>query len=245
MIQTGYAGTRHGQLHYRSAGDGEPLLLLHATPRSSRAFARLIPCLARRFRVIAPDTLGFGRSAPLPADVTIAMLADSLADLLDALGIATAAVFGLHTGNKIGAALAAAYPERVSRLLICGMTHSIIPDGRRREAAIRAILDANPIMPEDIADPAERRDRQEGAAGSAAIYQANYAFDLAATLGQVEVPTLVIELVTAAEAHLGEQGPALARLTPSGAATRLDMSDRDALERQPEALAAVISRFLT
>lgn len=243
-LERGYAATRHGRVHYRRGGRGPAVLLLHATPRSSRSYLGLFPYLAARYQVVAPDTLGFGHSDPLPAKATLGMLADSLVDVLDYLGIAQTAVFGLHTGNKIGAALAAAHPERVSRFILCGMTHSIIPDARQREAAIRAILAAHPIDPAAVLAPSERQDRRDGAAGTRAIYEANYSFDLAATLGRLSMPTLVLELVTPAEAHLGEQAGALAALIPAATARLLERSDRDVLERAPAELAAVITRFL-
>ena len=140
MPGAGYADTRFGSIHYREAGEGDPLLLLHATPRSSGVYLPIMPFLADRFRVIAPDTLGFGDSAPLPANVTMEILAESVTALMDELGISRAAIFGLHTGNKIGAALAAGWPERVSRFMCCGMTHSLIVDQDKRNDAIGDIV---------------------------------------------------------------------------------------------------------
>ena len=140
MPGAGYADTRFGSIHYREAGEGDPLLLLHATPRSSRVYLPIMPFLADRFRVIAPDTLGFGDSAPLPANVTMEILAESVTALMDELGISRAAIFGLHTGNKIGAALAAGWPERVSRFMCCVMTHSLIVDQDKRNDAIGDIV---------------------------------------------------------------------------------------------------------
>ena len=58
----GYAQAPQGQLHYRDAGSGDPILLLHQTPRSLDEFAELQPLLARNHRVIAMDMVGFGGS---------------------------------------------------------------------------------------------------------------------------------------------------------------------------------------
>lgn len=148
----GYANTRHGQIHYRTAGDGPPLLLLHATPHSSRVYKKLVPLLSPHCRVIAADTLGFGYSDPLPADVTMEKLGDSCADLLGALAISRAAVFGLHTGNKVGAALAADHPDLVSHFICCGMTHSIVVERGKRDAAIKAIVDKLLVKEKPAAD---------------------------------------------------------------------------------------------
>ena len=136
----GYASTRHGQIHYRTAGEGPPLLLLHATPHSSRVYKKLVPFLSPHHRVIAVDTLGFGYSDPLPPDVSMEKLAESCADLMADLALPPAAVFGRHSGNKVGAALAAGWPDRVSYFICCGMTHSIVVEREKRDSAIKAIV---------------------------------------------------------------------------------------------------------
>jgi len=239
-----FAKTRYGKLHYREAGQGAPLVLLHATPRSSRAYSKLQPLLAPGHHVIAPDTLGFGLSDPLPKGASIEQLATSVADLLTSLGIEQAAVFGLHTGNKIAAALAAAEPTRISKLMLCGMSHSIILDPQRRETAIKTILRENPIAPNDVGDESERQDRAQGQASVEAIYAANYQFDLAATLPRIPIPTMVVELATPAEAHLGLQAASWRHHLADCSIATLHRSDRDVLERFPDELADIILRFL-
>ena len=244
MADAKFATTHYGRLHYRTAGRGRPLLLLHATPRSSRAFEHVIPILAKEYRVIAPDTLGFGESDPLPENATMAMLAGSLIELLDQLDITNTAVLGLHTGNKIATALAAKWPQRVSELIVCGMTHSIIVDRDVRERAIQEILKANPIDANQVHNPSEKLDRLQGENSTEGIYAANYAFDFAATLASVSVPTLIVELAAASERHLARQGKNLAELVPNGTAIALERSDRDVLERFPAELADAIRRFV-
>lgn len=138
-----YADTPMGQIHYAEAGGGEatPLVLLHASPRSSRVYAGLLPLLAGERRVLAMDTLGSGSSGPLPPSVAMHDLGRSVTGFLDALGIERAHVFGVHTGNKIAAALAAGWPDRVAKLVLCGETHSIVVTKEARDAAIHAIVD--------------------------------------------------------------------------------------------------------
>jgi pimeloyl-ACP methyl ester carboxylesterase len=140
-LQPAYATTPRGVLHYAHAGTGAPLLLLHATPGSWRAFRQLAPLLAADFHAIALDTPGYGNSDPLPGPVSIEAMADSLVALLDALQLPRAHVLGLHTGNKIAAALAARFPDRVDRVVLAGHTHSLIVDKRERDAAIRHLVD--------------------------------------------------------------------------------------------------------
>ena len=137
----GYADTPRGLIHYAQAGAGAPLLLLHATPGSYRAFHQLAPLLAPHFRTIAPDTPGYGNSDALQGDASIEALARSMVDLLDALELPRAHVLGLHTGNKIAAAMAADWPDRVDRVVLAGHTHSLIVDKASRDSAIHHLVD--------------------------------------------------------------------------------------------------------
>ncbi len=135
QITRGLASTPGGQIHYRVAGDGPPLLLLHMTNLSSRAYLRLMPLLPA-FRTYAPDLPGFGASDPLEGETDLRRFAQSLIHFMDELGIERAHVFGLHAGNKVGAAMAAYWPERVDRFVLSGLTHSLISDQSRRMAAV-------------------------------------------------------------------------------------------------------------
>lgn len=140
MLKFGYADTLHGQVHYAQAGSGTPLILLPGSARSWRQFIPLLESLSPHYRVIAIDTLGYGASAPFPAGGGIPTLAECVVGTLDALGIKSAHVFGIHTGHKVAAALAADWPDRVRRVIIAGKSHSIIPDQKARNAFILARL---------------------------------------------------------------------------------------------------------
>ena len=89
---------------------------------------------------MAADILGFGNSDPLPAKITMEGLALNAVHVLDALGLERAHVFGFHTGNKIAAAMAAHYPDRVGRVVLMGMTHSLVVSRKERDAAIMHIV---------------------------------------------------------------------------------------------------------
>jgi pimeloyl-ACP methyl ester carboxylesterase len=138
-MKRGYADTPEGQIHYMSAGEGEPLLLLHQTG-SSRQFCKLMPILAERYRTFAPDNLGAGNSDRLPPNVQIPDLARSMVHFMDFLGIEKAHIFGFHTGNKIATEMAAAWPSRVDRLMLCGKTHSIMAEHEALNFALKAVV---------------------------------------------------------------------------------------------------------
>src|SRR5207249_3727418 len=99
--------TSHGELAYVDAGEGPPVVLLHGFPTSAYLWRREIPLLASRMRVVAPDLLGYGRSAkPKDTDLSITAQAGYVAELLDHLGIEKAAVVGHDIGGGVAQLLA-------------------------------------------------------------------------------------------------------------------------------------------
>lgn len=96
-IRSGYADTPLRQVHYREAGAGPPVVLLHESPISGRIFDAVLPVLGRRVRAIAPDTPGYGASDPPPELVPIAGYAERLALFMEALGLERVALVGNHT----------------------------------------------------------------------------------------------------------------------------------------------------
>lgn len=95
------------------------MLLLHQTPRSWDEYRDVLPLLGQQFRVLAMDTMGFGDSAPLPAQAdSIERWAEAAFDLLDALGISQCAVVGHHTGAVIALEMAASRPPRITALVL-------------------------------------------------------------------------------------------------------------------------------
>jgi hypothetical protein len=101
------------RVHYRRAGEGPPLLMAHQSPRSSAEYIPLIEQWSAHFTCIAPDTPGFGESAPLPmAAPDVADYADALMAFLDAIGLARCGAYGFHSGAIIIATAAKRAPER-------------------------------------------------------------------------------------------------------------------------------------
>ena len=136
-----YVEVPDGTVHVAECGAGSPVLLLHQTPRSWDEYRDVLPPLGRKRRAIAMDTIGFGNSSRLPAgEDSIERWAAVATSLLDALGIERADVVGHHTGGYIAAEMAAAYPARVSALVLSGVgLHP--PDARLAHAEGRAVVD--------------------------------------------------------------------------------------------------------
>ena len=121
-IRHRYADIDGQQLFYREAGaaDAPALVLLHGFPASSFMFRDLIPLLADRYHVIAPDHLGFGLSDAPPADefsYTFDALAGMTAGLLDQLGIDRYALYAQDYGAPVGWRLALANPEAATAVI--------------------------------------------------------------------------------------------------------------------------------
>jgi pimeloyl-ACP methyl ester carboxylesterase len=118
--------TTLGQVHCVDAGSGTdtPLLLLHQTPRSIDEFAEVLPLLAAGRRVVAMDTPGYGCSDRVPGRPSIADYARVAREILDALGIDRVIPVGHHTGAVIAVEMAAAYPERIERVVLSGPVYT-------------------------------------------------------------------------------------------------------------------------
>lgn len=123
-IKRAFVDLPHGQVHYRYAGDsGEALLLLHASPGSSRQLVRMIEDCAGQARVFAPDTPGNGDSAPLfEREPSMAELAAATLAFVNAVGLDKVRVYGSHTGAALATELAILAPDHVSALVLDGVS---------------------------------------------------------------------------------------------------------------------------
>ena len=110
-------------IFYREAGprDAPTVVLLHGYPSSSRMFDSLIPLLAGRYHLIAPDYPGFGQSeAPLTTQYayTFDHLAETIDRLLEQLGVDRYAFYLQDYGGPVGFRIMLAHPERVRGLIL-------------------------------------------------------------------------------------------------------------------------------
>jgi pimeloyl-ACP methyl ester carboxylesterase len=111
------------EIFYREAGDprAPTLLLLHGFPTSSHMFRDLMPLLADRYHLVAPDYPGFGYSSrPTPAqfNYTFDHLAEVMAQFIDTLGLKRYSLYMQDFGGPVGFRLAALRPESVQALII-------------------------------------------------------------------------------------------------------------------------------
>jgi pimeloyl-ACP methyl ester carboxylesterase len=106
------------KLHYMTAGSGTPLILLHGYAETSLMWKPIIPLLAERFTVIAPDLPGIGDS-DIPANgLDMKSAAIRIHDLAKSLGVQKAEVVGHDIGLMVAYAYAAQFPAEVSKLVL-------------------------------------------------------------------------------------------------------------------------------
>lgn len=111
--------TVHGKRRaFLKTGSGPVLLLLHGLACDRTTWDRVIPLLAKKYTVIAPDLLGHGLSDKPRADYTLGGYANGMRDLLTVLGIDKVTVVGHSFGGGIAMQFAYQFPERTQRVML-------------------------------------------------------------------------------------------------------------------------------
>ncbi len=109
----------HGErIAYRQAGEGPVVLLIHGITSDSSTWSRVLPYLARRHTVIAPDLFGHGASAKPRGDYSLGAHASCLRDLLLALGHDSATLVGHSLGGGVAMQLSYQFPDLCERLVL-------------------------------------------------------------------------------------------------------------------------------
>jgi pimeloyl-ACP methyl ester carboxylesterase len=212
--KSGYADVSIGQLHYAVRHnsfrkDGSALLLMNSRARSS---LQLMPLLNRYERIFSVELPAFGMSSPMPAGCSMLDIAAVIHEFVSVMGIAQLDLFGLHSGHKVAAALAANWPEKVRRMIVAGRTHSLIPDHQARNKAMKRTLDENHPDISILRMEGKYVDDIGGPIAFANIFEANFAFDFAEAMQKIRAPTLILEILSDLETGwYGAQATKLSR----------------------------------
>jgi pimeloyl-ACP methyl ester carboxylesterase len=118
QIESRTAKIGDAQLHYLKAGSGPAVLLLHGYAETSRMWHPLIPLLAKRFTVIAPDLPGIGDSSIPAGDINMITAAENIHELVRSLGVKKAEVVGHDIGLMVAYAYAAKFPAETEKLVL-------------------------------------------------------------------------------------------------------------------------------
>ena len=253
-----FARVNGTMLYYREAGEGELAVFIHGFPLDHTVWLDQLQGLAHVRRCVAVDLRGFGRSDPIAAHtLTMEILADDIAALIDALGSTEADIIGISMGGFVALALYELRPAMVRTLTLVGTratadstegrakreaaADSLLDDGRSAfaGAAIGSLLSPRPSRPVQ----ARVRSMIEGTRYEtivAALEGMKERADRSALLPQIAAPTLVVvgdldATIPAAEARsMAERIPG-ARLTVIPGAGHLSC-----IERPEEVNAALI-----
>ena len=116
-VKHGRALVNGVRLHYMTAGQGEPLFLLHGVPKTSYHWRHVIPLLTPHYTVIAPDLRGLGDSEHPQSGFYMANMAKDIADLATHLGYEKFNIAGEDWGASTAYQVAAQWPDRVKKLI--------------------------------------------------------------------------------------------------------------------------------
>lgn len=111
--QTNVNGIR---MHYKIAGNGYPLVLLHGSPLTSHSWRKLIPRLAQSYLVIAPDLRGYGQSDKPDAGYEVHTMVSDVRELVRQLGLKSVNLVGHDLGGIVAYVYAAQHMDEVRRL---------------------------------------------------------------------------------------------------------------------------------
>ena len=237
------------KIYWDEQGGGEPVLLIMGLGWSSNMWHRTRPVLAARYRTIAFDNRGAGRSDVSPGPYTIAMLASDAAAVLDAAGVERAHILGISMGGMIAQEFALQHPNRVQSLIL-GCTTAGGPRAVQADADAIQLLFRRDSNPEerakaavpfiyDSGTPRERIDQDlavlsewyPNAEGYTAQLQGILAWEADSRLSNITAPALVIHgendrLVPAANGRLISERIPGARLVMLLHASHIFMTDQ-------------------
>jgi pimeloyl-ACP methyl ester carboxylesterase len=158
MIQRSWARLSAVAMHYLTAGEGDPVVLLHGWPQTSHEWRRVIPLLAPHHRVIAPDMRGLGdTSRPLEGYDARTVAADVAELVTRHLGMEQFHLVGHDWGGPVAFALACQHPQAVRTLTIVDVTvPGIGPDISQGGKRWHHAFHMTPDLPEALVQGRER-----------------------------------------------------------------------------------------
>jgi len=110
------------RMHYVDMGTGPPVVIVHGSPISSYAFREQIAALSSRFRIVAPDLLGFGQSEGPEEGASFPQQADTLCALLDHLSLGPFRLIGHDWGGPVGVGCAVRRLAEIEQLVLINTT---------------------------------------------------------------------------------------------------------------------------
>lgn len=247
-------------LSFVSQGQGPWLVLLHAFPFDGRMWQPVLAELEQSHRLLVPDLRGFGRSRGLGPAKSIHQMADDVAELMRAQGVAQAAVLGLSMGGYVALSLLRQHPGLVGKLVLCDTRADAddaeVKTGRAKQLAVLhgagagALVDS--LLPRLVSAQAGEavRERlrhigidQAVASLSGAVVAMRDRPDATDVLRACQIP--VLGLAGAQDAvSPPEVVRAMAELAPRGGYVELDDVGHLSCSESPDAFAITVAGWL-
>ena len=124
--QTGQFVIANGtNIYYESFGSGKSLIFLHGSMGTGKVWKPYVPILSNDFNLILPDVRGHGKTHNPGKEIDLHLIADDIAGLIDALKLEKPFLCGWSMGGDVSLDIAIRYPDRVSGLIVGGVTHRI------------------------------------------------------------------------------------------------------------------------
>ncbi len=141
--ETGMADVNGIKLYYAIYGSGPPLLMLHGGLGHSDVWGNQIPAFAEKYKVIAVDSRGHGRSTRDAQPFGYDLMTDDVVALMDKLGIDKASIVGWSDGGIIGLDMAIRHPERLDKLFAFGANYNLsgLKDGIDKDPTFNAYIE--------------------------------------------------------------------------------------------------------
>ena len=212
------------QIYYEIQGQGEPLVLIMGLAIDISELDPIIRWLAEKYKVLAFDNRGAGRTDKPDAPYSIEMMAKDTYELMQSLGIRSANLLGISMGGRIALALALQHPQSVKKLVLVSTSARTIKNWRKNvRRYLLGIVSTSPIFRSKYPQPRYAFQRQR---------QASTAYNCTAKLPQLHIPTLIMHgkkdkmapYALAEEMHTGIRGSQM--LTFTGGHLFLLMKER-------------------
>lgn len=238
----GYVTNAGARIWYAAYGDGPPVILLHGGMGNSRNFGFQVPALiAAGYRPIVIDSRGHGRSTMDDQPFSYRLMASDVRAIMDALGIASAAIVGWSDGAATGLVMAKDTPERVDRLFFFAV--NVDPTGAKPFVftdVIGRCLERHKKDYADLSPTPDGFDRMSDALQPMQRDQPNYSAD---DLASITVPVTVAQSEHD-EFIKAEHAGYIARTIPRARYVPLTGVSHFAPVQRPEVFNAAVLDFL-
>lgn len=169
------------QMYYELRGEGQPLVLILGLAIDVSEVEPIIRWFAERYRVLAFDNRGAGRTDKPDIPYSIEMMANDTIGLMNAVGIERANILGISLGGRIALTLTLAHPERVAKLALVSTSARVLPRGWRFRAL--GLLSSVPMLQGTYPQPRYAFVRQRDTSTH---------FNCTARLSEIRAPTLIM-----------------------------------------------------